>query len=423
MMQEKFLKVAQDSHFFDKHKKVLVAVSGGKDSMNLLHLLRKNSDILDIELGIAHINHGQRDASLMEENYLRTLAEKWHLPIYVGYFTGIFSEKKARDFRYKFFKKIMEKEGYTALVTAHHAGDQAETIFMRWLRGSRLRHLTGIQPVQNFATGQLIRPLLTFKKSELEEVFYFEDESNQSKHYLRNRIRHEYLPQLQTENPQFNQALQDTAQDIKRIYQAFSDLTSDIETTNLKEFQSQTPAVQYFLLENYLEKFSDLQITKEQFREVLEILRSPNEYHHYLKNNYELIKDKESFIIQKIHPKADEEVTAFVLQCTGIFEAGSLQFSLNQPLENPTQIIYLQKDKPVLIRKRQPGDRILLNGLSKKVRRYFIDQKISQKERETAWMILQDEKIYGISNIAISDLSKHLKNDIMRDTLYIKTKE
>ncbi|MFX3845485.1 tRNA lysidine(34) synthetase, partial [Streptococcus suis] len=84
-----------------------------------------------IELGIAHINHGQREESVLEEKYLKQLAEESNVPFYLSYVEGVFSEEAARKWRYGFFATIMEKDGYTALVTAHHADDQAETVFMR----------------------------------------------------------------------------------------------------------------------------------------------------------------------------------------------------------------------------------------------------------------------------------------------------
>ena len=97
----------------------------------------------------------------------------------------------------------MQEGHYTALVTAHHADDQAETVFMRLLRGARLRHLSGMKAVQSFACGELIRPLLTFRKSDFPDIQHFEDSSNFQNDYLRNRIRNLYLPDLEKKNPQF----------------------------------------------------------------------------------------------------------------------------------------------------------------------------------------------------------------------------
>lgn len=423
MIQETFLKVTQDSHFFDKHKRVLVAVSGGKDSMNLLHLLYQFQAELAIEIGIAHVNHQQRLQSQEEEDYLKNWAQEHQVPFFTKKFIGKFSEKNAREFRYQFFSQVMQDEHYTALVTAHHADDQAETIFMRILRGSRLLHLPSIQAVQDFAGGQLIRPLLSFRKAELEDLFHFTDESNASSDFLRNRIRNHYLPSLQAENPQFSQALIDLGQESQLLYQAFRDLVGQQDVTDLTYFQQQSPAVQYFLLQTYIEQFPDLQVSKPQFQEILGILQKKANYCHSLKNGYQLTKDYTHYKIEKISPKTDSQISPLMIESGGIFHFLNYEIALDSPLENPDQIFYLEQDKPVTIRLRQSGDRILINGINKKISRYFIDQKIPTNLRDQTPLVEQNRKIYGIFNIVASDLSKSLKNGIIKSTLSIKMKE
>lgn len=422
-MEKQFLKVTKESHFFDKHKRVLIALSGGKDSMNLFYLLHRYRKELEIEVGIAHVNHGQREESATEERHLRQFAEECKVPFYVSHFEGKFSEETARKWRYAFFADIMEQEGYTALVTAHHADDQAETVFMRLIRGSRLRHLSAIQPIQPFANGELIRPLLSFKKSDFDNVFYFEDASNQSSSYFRNRVRNTYLPQLKQENPKIENALYHLADDTSTLLQALRDLTKDVSVTDLTSFRQQTQAVQNYLLEDYLEKFPDLQLSRPQFNEVLHILLSKANYKHILKHNYFLEKDYHSFKIYKISPQTDEQKAPIMIESESIFSYGSCIFSLNQPLENADQILHFPSKLPILLRTRQAGDTILINGVNKKLRRWFIDHKIPQKVRQEAIVIEQAGKIYGIAKHASSDLSKSLKNDIIKATLYIKKKE
>ena len=101
----------------------------------------------------------------------------------------------------------MRETSATALVTAHHADDQVETIFMRLIRGVRLHHLSAIKEKQKFDKGELIRPLLSFYKSDFPETIHFEDVSNQENHYFRNRVRNLYLPQLEKENPEIRKAI------------------------------------------------------------------------------------------------------------------------------------------------------------------------------------------------------------------------
>lgn len=418
-----FLRVVEKNHFFDKHSKVLVAVSGGKDSLSLLHSLFYLQDKLDINLGLIHVNHQQRPESQEEEKYLASLAKELQIPFFVDYFSGKFSEATARHFRYDFFKKIMAQEGYTALVTAHHADDQAETIFMRIVRGHLLRNLGGIEAVQPFGTGQLIRPLLSFRKSELAEVFHFEDSSNASSNYFRNRVRNTYLPLLEKENPRFSNALVDLGDETVQLVSALRDLTRHVTITNCQEFVGQTPPVQHFLLQEYLVQFPDLQLSKAQFKEVLSIIQNKKTYQHFLKNGYYLLKTEKEFSITKIIPKTDEDRPNLVINSKGVYRYKNIMVGVGVPINHAQQVIYLKKEFPITLRSRQSGDKILLNGIVKRVRRYFIDEKIPQEERRKATIVEQCEKIYGIANIVASDLSKSAKRDTMNLALYIKTKE
>lgn len=422
-MKKRFLKVAQDSHFFDKHQRVLVALSGGIDSMNLFLLLYHHREKFGIELGIAHVNHQQRAEAVDEEKYLRKMAQKYEIPFYCSHFTGVFSENTAREWRYQFFTEIMLRNNYTCLVTGHHADDQAETVLMRLIRGSRLRHLSGMKSVQSFASGELIRPLLSFSKKELEDYFHFEDDSNTCPAYFRNRVRQTYLPQFQKENPNITSALNQLADESQLFVQALNDLTKHIEPTQLEVFKKQTEAVQSFLLQNYLERFTDLKLSKSQFSQVLHILQTKANYLQPLKNGYLLEKDYQTFKIYKIQPETDRQTEEVVIKSEGIFDYGSYIFSLGQPIKNAEQVLHFPVDSPIILRRRKNGDRILINGIFKKLRRLFIDNKISQRNRDEAVIIEQNSTIYGIATIATSDLSKFLKNDIIKATLYIKIKE
>ena len=167
MIEKQFLKLCKEKAYFKNHQRVLLAVSGGLDSMTLLSFLYKYQKELDIELILAHVNHKQRIEADQEEKQLKEIAQKLGVKILTSSFSGVFSEKSARDFRYNFFKKVMQEEECTALVTAHHADDQAETIFMRILRGSRLHYLSSMKDRQPFGSGELIRPLFSVDRKSV----------------------------------------------------------------------------------------------------------------------------------------------------------------------------------------------------------------------------------------------------------------
>ena len=417
-MTQKLLQMMQAKGYFNRHKKILVAVSGGADSMSLLHFLYNHQKDLDIQLGIAHVNHKQRQESEHEEAYLRHWAEEHKVPFHYSAFSGKFSENAARTFRYEFFKRVMKDYDYSALVTAHHADDQAETIFMRLLRGSRLRHLTGISAIRPFGTGQIIRPFLHLTKAQLPVTFHFEDRSNTSLAYLRNRIRLSYLPTLSQENPKIKEHLCLLAEEIGLMEQALGELTKDITITDLSVFQQQSAPVQLFLLQNYLDSFPDLQLSKGQFNQLISYLRKNVSGKIPLKNGYELVKTQTSFLIRK------EEAISLSPSCllefgkSVEFEDHTLTFSEFNDVSN-SDTISIWSDSPIVIRHRKEGDKIDLGSHHKKLRRLFIDNKILEKDRQKAIIGEQDGQIIFLYVAGRLYLKKRPENAILYGTVVI----
>lgn len=417
-MTQKLLQMMQAKGYFNRHKKILVAVSGGADSMSLLHFLYNHQKDLDIQLGIAHVNHKQRQESEHEEAYLRHWAEEHKVPFHYSTFSGKFSENAARTFRYEFFKQVMKDYDYSALVTAHHADDQAETIFMRLLRGSRLRHLTGISAIRPFGTGQIIRPFLHLTKAQLPVTFHFEDRSNTSLAYLRNRIRLSYLPTLSQENPKIKEHLCLLAEEIGLMEQALGELTKDISITDLSVFQQQSDAVQLFLLQNYLDSFPDLQLSKGQFNQLISYLRKKTSGKMPLKNGYELVKTQTDFLIRKEASISLSPPCLLEFGKSVEFEDYTLTFSEFNDVSN-TDAISIWSDAPIVIRHRKEGDKIDLGSHHKKLRRLFIDNKILEKDRQKAIVGEQDGHIIFLYVAGRLYLKKRPENAILYGTVVI----
>ena len=417
-MTQKLLQMMQAKGYFNRHKKILVAVSGGADSMSLLHFLYNHQKDLDIQLGIAHVNHKQRQESEHEEAYLRHWAEEHKVPFHYSAFSGKFSENAARTFRYEFFKQVMKDYEYSALVTAHHADDQAETIFMRLLRGSRLRHLTGISAIRPFGTGQIIRPFLHLTKDQLPVTFHFEDRSNTSLAYLRNRIRLSYLPTLSQENPKIKEHLCLLAEEIGLMEQALGELTKDISITDLSVFQQQSDAVQLFLLQNYLDSFPDLQLSKGQFNQLISYLRKNASGKMPLKNGYELVKTQTYFLIRKEASISLSPPCLLEFGKSVEFEDYTLTFSEFNDVSN-TDAISIWSEAPIVIRHRKEGDKIDLGSHHKKLRRLFIDNKILEKDRQKAIVGEQDGHIIFLYVAGRLYLKKRPENAILYGTVVI----
>ena len=421
MRDRDFLNHFLEKGYFEGHSRVVLALSGGLDSMLLFQLLLTYQKELGIELFLAHVNHKQRPESDKEESELRKLAEQAGVPIYVACFTGDFSEANARQFRYEFFREVMEKTLSTALVTAHHADDQVETIFMRLIRGVRLQHLSAIKERQMFDKGELIRPLLSFYKKDFPEIEHFEDSTNKENNYLRNRIRNLYLPQLEKENVQVKKAILEFGKEVSDYQIALAELSQAVDVEDLTQFLSFSEVTQGVLLQQYLSRFADLNVTREQFQEIHHILKTKSQYRHSLKNGYELVKEYDHFQICKIRPKSDEKNNECVLDYLNQVHYEGYLFSFGLPLEGDrVQKIYVSRETSLILRHRHSGDYLIKNGHRKKLRRLFIDLKIPIEKREKVIIIEQSGQICSVLGIETSDLSKKMKNDIMNTVLYIE---
>ncbi len=208
----------QKTGLLSPNDNIVVGVSGGSDSVFLLHALVEVKKHLPIFITAAHFNHGIRgEASDRDEQFTRSLCkkkgvplqgEKWERP------DGSFSEEEARKARYTFFEKVCEAVKADALALAHTRDDDAETILFRFLRGSGLLGLRGIPYTRSFGSFRIIRPLKEISKEEIcsylreKKISWCEDASNFDLRYTRNRIRHHLLPLLEKEfNPKIREGL------------------------------------------------------------------------------------------------------------------------------------------------------------------------------------------------------------------------
>ncbi|MFK4911315.1 tRNA lysidine(34) synthetase TilS [Lactococcus petauri] len=405
----RFLKLVQQKEFFKEHRRVLVALSGGKDSMTLFNWLYTYRKELEVELFTAHVNYGLRDVADWEEEQLKQKMADLQIELEVAHYDSDekFSEEAGRNMRYEFFRQVMADKNCTALVTAHHKGDQVETVLMREITGRRLRHLTGIPERQAFGTGELIRPLLTFSKADFDAEEYFEDVTNAGTDYLRNRVRNQYIPALTQENPQFSEAIVSMSQEVTLAFSVIKDKIAELEIIkdeiNLKLFLRQSRALQHFILQEYLEKFPDLQVSKAKFSELLWIIERPQQYRSELSNAYFFVKNDQYFMIVPNQPFPKKEI----------------EIREDDPKDASFMRVDLPMEGEIEIRKRQPGDYILINGHHKKLRKFFIEQHVPLEKRENL-LILVEKDIYAITDLTVSDLSKALKNDKMKRTLWVK---
>ena len=204
---------------------ILCAVSGGRDSVCLLHYLTTIAPRRGFTVAAAHLNHRMRPEAQRDEDFVRGLCREWNVPFYTEavpvYKTaarwGLGVEETGRRLRYDFLLRTADAIGAAYIATAHHAQDQAETVLLNLLRGTGPEGLGGIPPVR----GRIIRPLLQTGRAEIEDYLranglpHVEDSTNEDTHYARNRLRRELWPQLETVNPAVTRAIGRTAEIVR----------------------------------------------------------------------------------------------------------------------------------------------------------------------------------------------------------------
>ncbi|MDR2431611.1 MAG: tRNA lysidine(34) synthetase TilS [Candidatus Margulisbacteria bacterium] len=210
---------------FSAADRVLAAVSGGVDSVVLLHLLAELKQKLNFTLAAAHLNHQIRPEAGRDADFVKNLAAKYGLPFYLdaqdvprlAAREGLSLEDAGRRARYAFFLQTARRQNYTALALAHHLDDQAETILFRLLRGAAAKGLSGIAEERSERGIRIVRPLLGAAKREILEyaaanaLVFQEDATNQDNSYARNKLRNEILPRLRAINPNYQEGLRRTA--------------------------------------------------------------------------------------------------------------------------------------------------------------------------------------------------------------------
>lgn len=439
-----FKKHITDQHLFSIKDILVLAVSGGVDSVVLCELCKQAG----YNFTIAHCNFQLRGAeSERDEQFVQQLGEKYAVAVEVKRFdteqyaaaNKLSIQEAARALRYAWFEELVSsrepevvslestQKGRVFLLTAHHADDNAETLLMNFFRGTGLHGLTGIPASINY----IRRPILPFSKEELlafakeQQLDYVEDSSNQSSKYTRNFFRNELIPAISKVYPQVNANLQDNIARFKEIEKLYQLSVGAIKKKLLKETGAEVhiPVKQLMGYQSralLYEIIKDYGFQEKQVEELVKLAGSDSG--RYIESPvlpYRIIKHRHWFIISPVQSTASTAIVIEEKDKQVVFEQGLLQVETTSDLKPAwpasnfiASIDFNKITFPLLLRKWKAGDYFYPLGMTKKKKlsRFFIDQKLSKTDKENTWVIESDQRIIWVVGYRIDERVKVLSS-------------
>ena len=404
---------------------LLVAVSGGLDSMVLLYLLSK----INSNLSVAHCNFQLRGAeSDADEDFLRNFCTENKISDFFQKFdTEQFAKDEklsiqlaARKLRYEWFNEIIETKNFDFVATAHHLDDQVETFIINFSRGTGIEGLTGI-PSQN---DKIIRPLLIFSREEIENfaqenaIPWREDSSNASDKYLRNKIRHQIVPIFKELNPNFLHSFEKTIQNLQQSHSLVDDASRIVYRKVVQDVDNQkiinlSELLQLSNYRAYLYQWLS-PFGFSAWNDIYDLVKASSGKQIF-SEHFRLLKDRETLIVEPIIEKQVEEYWISSDEKEIIFPI-HLQFSSVESLsQSHSNVIFLDRDTlkfPLLLRKWQKGDYFYPFGMKgkKKLSKFFKDEKFSLIEKENQWILCSDNQIVWLLGKRMDDRFKLTQN-------------
>ncbi|MCX6344011.1 MAG: tRNA lysidine(34) synthetase TilS [Armatimonadetes bacterium] len=434
------LAAARNYPMFEPGDKVIVAVSGGPDSVAMLHALHTHSQEMEITLHIAHLNHCIRgDQSDLDQEFVAALAHEFGIPatfkridipalrseMHLG------EEEAARILRYKFLEEIAAEVGASKIAVGHNENDRAESVLLNIIRGSGINGLGSIRPIR----GKIVRPLIDTPRALIEayieehQLPFRVDESNTDTNYARNRIRHELLPLLEQE---YNPRITDSLNRLADIAASENDYLDEAALSAAQSMQlrdaidanllSNLPiALQRRILRSEIEKLKGnlLDVSFEHVDRVIHALADGTDFTITLPSGLLYAQRRaDQFKITHLEHFENVPVFEYHLKTPGETEAPEAGMVIRaEELSNatpsklpPTELIIDSTiiAGPLRVRQVKPGDRITPFGMqgSKKLQDVFVDKKIHRRDRAKALIVEDDKEILWVVGIIASERTR-----------------
>ena len=438
---ERFEDYIKQHRLIQKGDKILVGFSGGADSTALLLLLWHLKSVIGFSILAAHVNYHLRGKdSIRDEEFIKEFCFQHNISLVVKDVklkTKSNLENQAREIRFNYFNDLSDLYNLDKIALGHNREDQAETILFRLFRGSGYTGIKGISPI----SGNVVHPILCFSRQEIEaylqqeNIYWREDKTNAENIFSRNRIRNEFIPWIQKNlNPNVidklyhaatiftdtDEVLQELGR--RRILKAQISHNKNVYRFSLNYIRKTRPVIRFYLFKEIYSLFCEdgKDFYTGNFEEINAILDSNGSKFIELPNDIVVMKeydelvftDKISLAEMAVDVNNSKEIASLRIILT--FE--NTRISLKKLKKLPTSryvfedenVAYIDLDKtsfPITIRHRQPGDRFFPLGMehSKKLKDFFIDEKVSKFERDKVLIFCDEEKILWIAGLRIDN--------------------
>lgn len=437
--------ISQVQEYISHHKllskdsKVIVGLSGGPDSMVLIHILLQ----LGYECIAAHCNfHLRGEASDKDAEFVNKWCEEQNVPLNtVSFDTQAYAsqnkisiEMAARNLRYNWFEKIRKEHQADAIAIAHHEDDSVETILINLIRGTGIKGLTGIPNKNNY----IVRPLLSITRSQIIEyltnnkISYVTDHTNEEDIYTRNTLRLKVLPILESINPSVKNSIINTSNNLRETEKIYNGYIVDIIPSVFKNNQINIEQLKktYSPQSLLFEILSPLGFTPSVIDDVSNNLDSiPGKI--YLSKEYRLLKDRDHLIISEIEAEefdndlfsiyADSQVLKTPFPISIKKEKHNSEFKI----QKRNTILQVDLDKlsfPLTLRKWKKGDWFIPFGMTgkKKLSDFFTDNKFNLIEKEATWVLTSEKEIVWVINHRVDNrfrITNETKSVFIMDTV------
>ncbi|MDD2435513.1 MAG: tRNA lysidine(34) synthetase TilS [Bacilli bacterium] len=393
---------------------IVVAVSGGPDSMALLHILSRLKKAIDIEVVCAHVNHNVRKESYNEKVFVENFCVN-HQIVFESMVIEDYGDdnfhNEARSKRYSYFAEIVKKHHAKYLLTAHHADDLIETILMRIVRGSTLRGYSGFSEELDMGDYVILRPFIKNTKDEIlaylkeNKLSYAQDSSNFKDVYTRNRFRKYIVPQFKKEDPNVHQKFYKFSRTLLEYNNYIDNQVEKVmkkvykqETLNIESFLKEEKVIQMKIIYNILEHIyhDDLMLITDHHADLLynTITSKRANVAIHLPNNIQAVKTYNNLILVPID-QTNHEYEIELITYVNLPNGKNIEV-VDKSDETDNFVCRLDKNEvkfPLHVRNRKNGDKMYIKGMlgRKKISDIFIDEKIGAHDRDV-WPIVVDSE-------------------------------